>query len=343
MKWTSFFLLLFLTLSANANDKVLNIYAWTGEVPDAIVHQFEKETGIYVNLSTFENNEVMYAKLRAIKNPGYDLVMPSSYFVDRMRQQAMLEKLDKSKLTNWKNLNPSLLNAAYDPGSTYSMPHIWGVTGLFFNSEAYPNNNIKKWSDLWDPRYNNHLMLLDDSRDVFSMALLSLGYSANDRDPQHIKAAFLKLKALMPNVKVFASGTIVSIIIDEDATVGMAWNGDAFKASLDNPNVKFVFPAEGFVIWVDTFAIPKNAPHKTEAYAFLNFILRPDIAKQIALSTNFPIANFAAQQQLPANMRNNPVSYPSKEVLKHGHFQTDLGDAALKLYEQYWEELKMGG
>ena len=117
MKWTSFFLLLFLTLSANANDKVLNIYAWTGEVPDAIVHQFEKETGINVNLSTYENNEVMYAKLRAIKNPGYDLVMPSSYFVDRMRQQAMLEKLDKSKLTNWKNLNPSLLNAAYDPGS----------------------------------------------------------------------------------------------------------------------------------------------------------------------------------------------------------------------------------
>ena len=223
------------------------------------------------------------------------------------------------------------------------MPHIWGVTGLFFNSEAYPDNNIKKWSDLWDPRYNNHLMLLDDSREVFSMALLSLGYSANDRDPQHIKAAFLKLKALMPNVKVFASGTVVSIIIDEDATVGMAWNGDAFKASLDNPNVKFVFPAEGFVIWVDTFAIPKNAPHKTEAYAFLNFILRPDIAKQIALSTNFPIANFAAQQQLPANIRNNPVSYPSKEVLKHGQFQTDLGDAALKLYEQYWEELKMGG
>lgn len=330
-------------ICASANDKVLNIYAWSGEIPNFVVHMFEKETGIKVNISTFENNEVMYAKVRAIDNAGYDIVMPSSYYVDRMSRQGMLQKIDKSKIPNWKNLNPSFLNPAYDPQSDYSLPYNWGITGIFYNQQYYPANNIKKWADLWDKRFYNKLLLLDDTREIFSMALLSLGYSANDTDPEHIKAAFLKLKELMQNAKVFSSDTVVSIIIDEDATVGMAWNGDTNKAALENKDIHFVFPEEGYVIWVDTFAIPVKAPHKDAAYAFLDFILRPEIAKEIAIYTNFPITNLAAMKLLPEDMRNNPVIYPSKEVLKKGQFQTDVGDDTIALYEKYWEELKMSG
>lgn len=331
------------SITADAAQSIVNIYAYTGEVPDFIVRQFEKETGIKVNISTYENNEIMYAKLRAVKNIGYDIVMPSSYFVDRMRRQNMLEELDKSKLPNWKNLNPEFLHPAYDPDTQFSVPYLWGVTGMFVNSLAYQPDSLKKWSDLWDKQFANQLMLLDDTREVFSMALLSLGYSANDKNPEHIKEAFLKLKKLMQNIKVFSTETVVSIMIDEDATVGMAWNGDAYKASLENPHVKFIYPADGFVIWVDNFAIPKQPPHKKEAYAFLNFMLRPDIAKQIALYTRYPIANLAAQKELPAEIRNNPVAYPPHDVLKHGQFQVDLGDETLAIYEKYWETLKMGG
>jgi spermidine/putrescine transport system substrate-binding protein len=123
----------------------------------------------------------------------------------------------------------------------------------------------------------------------------------------------------------------------------MAWNGDVFKASQENPNITFLFPKEGFVIWADTFAIPVNAPHKEEAYTFLNFILRPEIGKAVAEYTTFPIANAAGQKLLPEAIRNNPTIYPSKSVLKHGQFQADLRDDTLALYEQYWEQLKMGG
>lgn len=329
------------SLSSFANNKMVNIYAYTGEVPDFVVRQFEKETGIKVNISTYENNEIMYAKLRAARDPGYDLIMPSSYFVDRMRKQNMLETLDKTQLSNFKNINPTFLHPAYDPQNSLSVPFIWGVTGIFVNDQQYPVNSIKKWSDLWDQKYLNQLMLLDDTREIFSMALLSLGYAANDTDPAHIKAAFLKLKELMKNVKVFSTETVVSIIIDEDANVGMAWNGDVFKASQENPHVKFIFPQDGFVIWVDNFSIPKNAPHKDTAYQFINFILRPDVARDIALYTSFPTTNLAAQQLLPPQIRNNPTIYPSKEVLSHGQFQTDLGDETLAIYEKYWEELKM--
>lgn len=341
----SWLLLIFCLFSNSvfAQTKIVNVYAWTGEIPDFIVKQFEKETGIKVNFSTYENNEIMYAKIRAVKNAGYDVIMPSSYFVDRMRRQNMLIQLDQSKLTNLAHLNPSFAKPIYDPTGNFCVPFIWGITGIFYNANYFKEETVQKWNDLWQPQLLNKLLMLDDTREVFSMALISLGFSANDRDPQHIKQAYLKLKQLMPNIKVFSTETVVSILIDEDATIGMAWNGDAYKASLENPHVKFVFPKDGFVVWVDNFSIPRGAPHINEAYQFINFMMRPDIAKAVALYTNFPITNLSGQQLLPDDIKNNQTIYPSKETLAKGQFQADIGDDTLALYEKYWEDLKMGG
>lgn len=325
-----------------AEDNVVNVYVWWGEVPEFAIRQFERETGIKVNFSTYDSNEIMYAKLRADKNSSYDIVEPSSYYVDRMRRQGMLEKLDKKKLPNAGNLNPAFLGQAYDPESNYSIPFIWGVTGIFLNKNYKAANNIKSWADLWKSPYADQLMLLDDSREVFSMALRVLGYSVNDSNPEHIKQAYLKLKELLPNVKIFNSAPM-PILIDEDANVGMAWNGDVFKAKQENNHLEFVYPKDGFVIWVDNFAIPKNAPHRENAYKFLNFMLRAEIAKAIALDNNFPTVNLAAQKLLPESVLKNQIVYPSRETLRRGEFQTDIGDDALALYEKYWERLKMGG
>lgn len=341
MRWLISLLLCFSSFTCHA--KILNIYAWSGEIPDSIIRQFEKATGIKVNIATYDNNEIMYAKLRAMKNGGYDLIIPSSYFVERMRRQNMLEKLDKSKLTHLTNLNPEFTHPSYDPNIDYSVPYLWGVTGIFYNNQYYPNSTIKKWNDLWEPRFKDRLMLLDDTREVFSIALLSMGYQANDNDPVHIEEAYLKLKKLMENVKVFSSDTVVSIIIDEDATIGTAWNGDVYKALQENPAIQFVLPEEGFVIWVDNLCIPKNAPHKTNAYAFIDFVLQAEIGKDIALKTRYPTTNLAAQKLLPEKIRTNPVAYPPKEVMKHGQFQRDLGEETLVRYEKYWEQLKISG
>ena len=326
-----------------AQDKVLNVYVWSGEIPDSLIKQFEKETGIKVNFSTYQNNEIMYAKLRSGSGASYDIVMPSSYFIDRMRKADMLADLDKSKIPNWKNINPEFLNPAYDPKSEFSIPFAWGVTGIFVNKKYYDPSSVQTWNTLWEPRFSNQLLMLDDTREIFSMALISLGYSSNDRDPEHIQQAFTQLKKLMKNVKVFSSETVVSIIVDEDANVGMAWNGDAYRASLENKDVHFVFPKDGFIIWVDNLAIPKTAPHKDAAHAFINFMLRPESGKITAIKMNFPIANLAAQKLLPPEIRDNPVIYPPREVLKRGQFPRDLGEKTLDLYEKFWEKLKMSG
>lgn len=326
-----------------ATDKILNLYAWTGEIPDHIVRLFENKTGIKVNLSTYENNEIMYAKLRTLKAGGYDIVMPSSYFVERMARNGLLAKLDKTKLPNLINLNQRFVNPPYDPHGEYSIPFIWGATGMFINRSQQPGPPPKRWQDLWQARYRNQLMLLDDMREVFSMALLCLGYSINETNPQHIRAAFIKLKNLLPNLKVFSTETVVSNIIDEDTTIGMAWNGDTFRAASENKHIGFIYPQDGFVLWVDNFSIPTHAPHKEAAYMFINFVLRADIAKEISLTTRFPSTNHAGTELLPDTIKNSPLINPGKEILNHGQFQRDLDEKTLQLYENYWEELKIGG
>ncbi len=325
-----------------AAENIVNVYTWSGVIPDSAIRQFETETGIKVNFSTYDSNEVMYAKLKADKNPSYDVIEPSSYYIDRMRRQDMLAKFNKAELPNFKNINTSFLNQSYDPKSEYSIPFIWGITGIFVNKEYRDPASFQRWADLWNKKYADQIMLLDDSREVFSMALRTLGYSVNDENPEHIKQAYLKLKELLPNIKIFNSAPI-SILVDEDANVGMVWNGDVFRAKKENPHVDFIFPKDGFVVWVDNFAIPKNAPHAANAHKFLNFMMRADVAKAVAIDNSFPTANLAAQKLLPADVRDSKTVYPSPDVMRRGEFQTDISDDALSLYEKYWERLKMGG
>lgn len=328
------------TLFAATNT--LNVYDWAGEIPGNIIAQFEKETGIYVNHTSYDSNEIMYAKLRASKKSGFDIIEPSSYYIDRMRRQDMLEALDKTQLPNFKNLDPVFIDHPYDPQSRYSIPFVWGITGVFLNKNYLKPSEIVSWQDLLDKKFLNRLMLLDDPRETFSFALLMLGYSINDTNPDHIKQAYFKLRDLMPNVRLFNTDAVISILIDEDATAGTAWSGDLSKAKMENPNLVFVYPKDGFEIWVDNFAILKNAPHKENAYKFLNFLMRPDIAKAVALNINYSTANLAAKNLMPPEIKNDPALYPPADVLRRGQFETDIGDKTFALYESYWEKLKMG-
>ncbi len=339
---TSLLALLLVHTASAGQDNIVNVYTWSEEIPYSIIAQFEKETGIKVNYSSYDTNEVMYSKLRAVKGIGYDVIEPSSYYVDRMRHQNMLEPLDRNKLPEFKNLDPDFLNLSYDPNSTYSIPFVWGVTGIFTNKHYFSPNEIIYWSDLFNQKYVNQLMILDDPREAFSMALLMLGYSINDKNPQHIKQAYQKLRALMPNIRLFNTDAVTSILIDEDASIGIAWNGDLLRARAENSQLDFIYPKDGFEIWVDNFAILKNAPHKDNAYKFLNFLMRPDIAKEISVSISYSTANLAAKNLLPPTIKNDPILYPPRDVLRRGEFENDIGEETFALYEKYWEQLKMG-
>lgn len=330
---------LFTPCSFSAN-KVVNVYVWGGEIPKTVVRQFEKDTGIQVNFSTYDNNETMYAKLKASRQGIYDVVMPSSYFIERMKKQGLLTKLDFKKLPNHTNIDPFFKNNDYDPGNQFGAPINWGITGIFYNVNHAPFTPLS-WHDLWNKSWKRQLMLLDDSREIFSLALLSLGFLPNDENPEHIEKAYHALLKLIPNIKLFASDSVQAIIIDEESTAGTAWNGDAFKARQETDAIQFVYPKEGFVIWVDCLAIPLNAPHPTEAYEFINYMLKPNIAVEIALQEGHASANAKGKALLPKSIQNNPVAYPPAKILKNGHFQRDISNKTLALYNQYWERFKL--
>lgn len=332
----------FLARPAIAEENIVNIYNWSSYISSDVLKEFTQETGIKVNYTTYDSNETLYAKLKANPHTGYDVIVPSTYFVDRMRQQGMLQALDKSRLPNFKNLNPALLNKSYDPDNRYSIPYFWTSTGIVVNSKLHPPQQLQAWADFWNARYRKQLLLLDDVREVFSMALMALGYSPNDIDPEHIRLAYLKLKQLMPNVRLFNNDGVKSLFIDEDLSVGMAWNGDIYQAALENPALRFIYPKEGFVISIDSMAIPIGASHVNNAYIFINFILRPDIAKKMSLATGYPTPNLAAYKLMPKAILNNSMIYPDKKTLQRSVVQVDVG-VAESIYQHYWELLKIGG
>ena len=330
-----------ISTSGLAQPNIVNVYSWTAYIPQQVVKQFTKETGIRVNLSEYDSNETMYAKLRASSQAGYDIVLPSNYFVHRMLSQNMLIPIDKSKISNFKYLNPTLLNKPFDPNNTYSIPYLASITGIVVNKDYIDPKTTQSWQSLWQERFRDRLLILDDMREVFSMALLTLGYSINDTNPEHIRAAYLKLKALTPNIKIFNSDIEQNIYVDEDAVIGMGWNGDINLSKMENPKLEFIYPQEGFVISLDCLVITKNAKHLENAYRFINFLLRPDIAKQVSLEVGYTSPNLGAIKLMSKAEQENPVMNPSAKILSHSTMQEDVGKQ-LPLYEKYWEMLKIG-
>jgi spermidine/putrescine transport system substrate-binding protein len=325
------------------NKKVLNIYNWANYIPYNVVHEFEHETGINVNYSEYDSNEMMYAKLKTDPEIGIDIVVPSSYYVQRMAREGMLLPLDKKQIPNERFINPALMNREFDPNNQYSLPYIWGATGIVVNDQYFNPNDFTTWSDLWKPDYRGQLLILDDMREVFSIALIKLGYSVNDSDPKHIEQAYQELRALMPNIKLFNTDVQQNIYVDEDARLGLGWNGQTYQAYLENTHLHFIYPEPTFVLWIDCIAVARYAPHPNYAMQFINFVNRPDIAARIATYNGFASPNAAGEALQPEAIRQNPMLNPSPEQLKRAVMENDLDTDANALYEKYWNLLKLGG
>lgn len=181
----------------------------------------------------------------------------------------------------------------------------------------------------------------DDPREVFNFALISLGYSPNDNNPEHIKQAYLKLKKLLPNIKIFNEAGEETLFADDDVIAGVSLSGDAFHAQESNPDIMYIYPKEGVAIWLDCLAIPKDPPHLSNAYKFLNFTMQPKVTAEIANFAGFATGNQAAIALLPSDMRNSKTLYPNSEVIKHAIVENRQDSKIRILIEHYWELLKL--
>lgn len=215
------------------------------------------------------------------------------------------------------------------------------MTGIVYN-QKYIKEPVESWNILFDAKYKNKLLLLDDVRETFSIALISLGNNANDTDAAHIEAAYNKLKGLLPNVKIWNSESPKVLFINEEVVLGTAWNGEAYMASLANPDLKFAMPKEGPILCMDNLAILKSSKHQDNAYQFINFILRPEVAKTISEKMGYSTPNAEALKIINPEILNNPTAYPPQDYVIKGVFMDDVGPA-MALYAKYWEKLRAGG
>jgi spermidine/putrescine-binding protein len=327
-------------------SKELNIFVWTEYIPAEWKECFELVYGVKINHDEYSANEEMYAKLSA-GGSNYDLVQPTDYIVSLMIRNGMLQKLDKSKLTILNNLDPKYMNQAFDPGNIYTIPYEGGLDAIVYNADAV-KTAPKSYADLWNPEYAGKLVLLDDSRVMIGMTLLTLGYDVNTTDPAQLEEAKTKLAQLIPGVKLFDSDSPKTALIAGDVDLGIVWTGEAYTANQENPAFKFVYPTEGAVIWQDNWAIPTGAPHLDAAYAWINYTMQGNLF--YLMLRDFPYLNpdTAALEFAKANFPdlydpffNSPITNPPADAVAKAHRIDDVGEAT-PLYDQIWTEIKGG-
>ncbi|HEY8889528.1 MAG TPA: spermidine/putrescine ABC transporter substrate-binding protein [Clostridium sp.] len=322
------------------NEKVVNIFTWANYVPDNVIKDYEKSTGIKVNFSNFSTNEEMLAKLQASKGGQYDVIICADYMVQIMAKQKnlLLQPINSSAIPNYKNIDKAYLGQYYDKTNKFAVPYSLGSQMIVYNPDKV-RIDIKGISDLWDPSLKGSEVLLNDSRSVIGMALTKLGYSINETDPAKLAQAKAELKKLRANVKVFDADTPMTSLINGDTTIGVMWGSQSSAALKANPKFKIVYPKEGMQFEEDNLIIPVKAPHQKNAESFINFILGGKASSDITTSIEYINVNTAAKQFMPKTLLNNKAVYiPSEEFNKAKHLQ-DAGSAA-KDYDLIWSEFK---
>jgi spermidine/putrescine transport system substrate-binding protein/spermidine/putrescine transport system permease protein len=324
--------------SEGANLPQLNIYCWSTYISPRVVRGFEKEFHCHVNYDLYDSNEALLAKLQG-GNVSYDIVVPSDYMVQILIQQHLLAPLDKSRLPNvWANVNPRFLNLPFDPHNDYSVPYAWGTTGLAYRADLV-HENLDSWNALFDPHYAGHILLLDDMREVFGMALKKLGHSLNTTNPEEIRQARDLLLRERPLVKGYNSSNFEQDLEAGDAWIAQAYNGNLTFAMRDEPNIRYVIPKEGCTISVDAACIPRNAPHRNLAMEFINYFHRPEVAAEFVNDCGFNTPNPGAARFVESWIRQETAIFPPPASLDRCEFMRDVGPV-VTLYDRYWTELK---
>lgn len=323
-----------------SSKKDLIIYNWGDYIDPDLITKFEKKTGYHVIYETFDSNEAMYTKIKQ-GGTSYDIAIPSDYMITKLRKDNLLEKIDTSKLSNFKYIGKQFLHKSFDVKNEYSVPYFWGTLGIVYNDRYVKPGEIKKWDDLWKKKYRNQILLVDSARDMMGVALISLGYSVNDTNSKHLAQAKTKLDKLGQNVKAIVADELKMYMVQNEAWIGVTYSGEAATMMSENSHIHYYVPSEGSNLWFDNIVIPKTAKNKKAAYEFINFMLEPKNAAQNAEYIGYATPNLAAQKILPKSVRNDKQFYPPMSTLKNLEVYEDLPSSKVQEYNDLFLEFKM--
>ena len=339
--------------------KVLNVYNWSDYIADDTIANFEKESGTKVNYDMFDSNEVLEAKLMA-GNTGFDIVVPSLTFLSRQIQAGVFQPIDKSRLANYGNLDPKImaLIAQNDPGNGHAIPYLWGTTGIGYNVEKVKqvlgdDAPVDSWALVFEPGNLEKLKacgvaILDTPSEIIPPVLRYLGEEPNSFDPAVIQKGVDRLTALRPHITYFHSSQYINDLANGDICVAVGWSGDIIQAQAraeeagKGVDIAYVIPKEGAPMWFDMLAIPKDARNVDAAYAFLDYLLRPEVMAGIQNYVAYASANSAALPMVDEAVLTDPGIYPSEEVQAKLFTLAVLPPDVDRLFTRHWTTLKTG-
>ena len=302
-----------------------------------LLAKFEEETGIQVVYSTFNTNEDLYVKLKnGVSN--YDVVMPSDYMIEKMKNEEMLRPIDWSQVPNMKYVDLEYQNHTYDPEQIYSAPYFWGTLGIVYNTQLV-DEEVDSWNILWDEKYKREIIMLDSSRDSLGIALKLLGYSMNSTKEEELAQAEELLIKQYPLVYAYLVDQTKDIMKNGEAALAVMYSGDAVDALSENEDLAYTVPKEGSNLWFDSMVIPKNSKNPENGEAFINFMLEPENAAQNADYVWYSLPSSAAKELLDEELRDNEVAYPRLETLTNLEVFKDP-DQFVKKYDDIWQNVK---
>lgn len=321
-------------------EKELNFYNWDTYIGEDTLANFQEATGITPRMDLFADNDELFAKLKD-GNPGYDVIVPTNDYVERMIVAEMLEPLDQDKIPNFANVDPAFQDGAFDPGRKFSMPYMWGTIALGYRISEVENGEAPtSWAAVYDSdQYSGRISLLGDAQNVIGHALKYLGFSFNSVDPAEVKQAEELIIAQKSHIKVFADDNGQDLLAAGEVDLAQEWNGDILQVMEEDDDISLTVPQEGGLLWQDCLCIPKGAPHPQNAHAFINFLLDAEEGKDIAEYIYYATPNKAAKELTEAEYRDNPAIFPSDEIIAKCEPAIFRGQEGTKLLDEAWTRI----
>lgn len=338
-------------------DETVNISNWNGYIADDTLVNFNKDTGIKATYDIHDSNEVLESKLMT-GNTGYDVVSPSNHFLSRLIKAGAIQKLDRSQLPNWKNLDPALLKKleVNDPGNQYGFPYMWGTAGIGYNVEKikaiFGNTDVtRSWSLFFDENNIRKLSecgvaIIDNPTQILPITLNYLGLPPHSHEPADYKKAEQALLKIRPYVQYFHASKYISDLANGNVCAVIGFNGDIVQAAASAREAKngidiaYSIPDEGSTLWLDMVVMPKNAPHEKNGYAYMNYLLEPKVIAHISDSIHYANPNSAADAFVDPAVKQDLAIYPPKTVMDKLFTVEDLPAAIARLSTRLWTKLK---
>src|SRR5215831_4874862 len=351
--------LVLLAPAVKAGERVVNFYNWSNYVAPDVLENFTKETGIKVVYDTFDANETLETRLLAGKS-GYDVVVPTAYFLQRQITAHVFQKLDKSKLPNLANAWPTVTQrlATYDPGNLYAANYMWGTTGIGYNVKTVqkilgPDAKIDSWDIVFKPENlakfkDCGVHMLDSADDIFPAALSYLGLDPNSTRQADLEKAADLVSKVRPYVRKFHSSEYLSALATGEICLVVGWSGDVLQArsraaeAKNSIEIGYAIPKEGAQMFFDNLAIPADAAHVAEAHELINYLYRPEIAAKNSNFLSYANGNLASQELIDPRILGDKSIYPDEATLQKLFVITARDPATQRIVNRLWTRVKTG-